>query len=115
MPFNSSISENGEIVIDTGECLSVELAADFANALKDALESSDKVRLNFQSGLTMDITAIQIICSACKSAARQNKYFYFNGQRPQALTDLIIACGAERRASCKYNSDSTCIWFGGAN
>jgi len=115
MPLNSSVRENGEIIVTSGDHLTIETAADFSRIIREALEASDNVSLDFEPAVDFDITGVQILCSACKSAAQSGKTFSFHGPQPQALADIITSCGAERSAVCKHNNDSTCIWFGGAN
>ena len=115
MPLNSSVRENGEIIITSGDRLTIETAADFSRIIREALEASNSVALEFEPAVEFDITGVQILCSACKSAAQSGKTFSFHGPQPQALAEIITSSGAERRAVCKYNNDSTCIWFGGAN
>ncbi|MEI6207568.1 MAG: STAS domain-containing protein [Desulfuromonadales bacterium] len=115
MPLNSSVRENGEIIITSGDRLTIENAADFARLTREALEASHLVAVEFEPGVELDITGVQILCSACKCAANSGKIFTYHGRQPQALADIISTCGAERHAVCKHNNDSTCIWFGGAS
>ena len=115
MPLNSSVRENGEIIVTSGGRLTIENAAEFSRIVREALEVSKNVALEFEPDVDIDITGVQILCSACKWAAQSGKTFSYHGPRPQALADIITSSGAERHAACKYNNDSTCIWFGGAN
>jgi len=114
MPLNSSVRENGEIIVTSGDRLTIENAADFARIVKDALSESQKVMIEFEPDVEIDITGMQILCAACKNAATGGKTFSYLGLQPNALADIIAASGAERHAVCKHNNDSTCIWFGGA-
>lgn len=114
MSLNSSCRENGEIIVTSGNRLTIETAADFSRIVREALEASEKVAIEFESAVEIDITGVQILCSACKSAAQKSKTFSFQAPHPQSLTDIISSSGAERHAVCKHNNDSTCIWFGGA-
>ncbi|MDD2853271.1 MAG: STAS domain-containing protein [Desulfuromonadaceae bacterium] len=114
MPLNSSVGENGAIKITSGERLTIENAAEFSRITTEALAASNSVFIDFDPAVEIDITGMQILCSACKSSAQSGKTFSFQGPRPPHLTELITACGAERHATCKHNNDSTCIWFGGA-
>ena len=113
MPLNSSIRENGETIITSGGRLTIEHAANFSRIVREALEASRVVGIEFEPAVEIDITGMQILCSACKSAADSGKTFSYHGAQPKALTDIIITSGAERHAVCKHNSGSTCIWFGG--
>lgn len=114
MPLNSSCRENGEIVITSGDRLTIENAAEFARMTSEALASSKNVLVEFEPAVEIDITGLQILCSACKTAAASGSVFSFQGSRPEALAGIISTSGAERNAVCKHNNDSTCIWFGGA-
>lgn len=114
MPLNSSIRETGEIIITSGARLTIENAADFSRIVREALEASKKVAIEFEPTVEIDITGVQILCSACKSAAAAGSSFSYHGPQPSALANVIISSGAERHAVCKHNNDSTCIWFGGA-
>jgi anti-anti-sigma regulatory factor len=113
MPLNSSVGENGEIIISSGDRLTIETAADFSRITREALEASQNVLIEFEAAVEIDITGVQILCSACKSAAKNGTHFSYHGPQPQALTDIIITSGAARHAACKHTNDSTCIWFGG--
>lgn len=115
MSLNSSVRENGEICITSGDRLTIETAADFSRICREALAASSSVTIEFEPSADIDITAVQILCSACKSAARSGKIFSFQGPQPQALADIIASSGAERHAICKHNNDSPCVWFGGTN
>ena len=114
MPLNSSIRENGEIIITSGDRLTIETSAEFSRIVIEALGTSKNVEIEFDPTVELDITGVQILCSACKSAAQSGKTFSYHGPQPQALADIIASCGAERSAACKHNNKSTCIWFGGA-
>ena len=113
MSLNSSVRENGEIIITSGDRLTIENAAVFLRIVREALETSNNVAIEFEPSVEIDITGVQILCSACKSAAVSGKTFSFHPPRPQALEDIVTSCGAERHAVCKHNNDSACIWFGG--
>ncbi len=114
MPLNSSVRESGEIIITSGTRLTIENASEFSRLASEALEASNNVAIEFEPTVEIDITGVQILCSACKSAASNGKTFSFQGPQPQALADIIAKSGAERHTVCKHNNDSTCIWFGGA-
>ena len=115
MSLNSSVRENGEIIVTSGDRLTIENAAEFSRLIHEALEVAHVVAVEFEPTVEIDITGIQILCSACKSAANSGKIFSYHGSQPQALADIIKNSGAERHAACKHNNDSNCIWFGGTN
>lgn len=113
MALTSTCRENGSIVISSGDRLTIESAADFQQLLRDALEAVQAVSLEFEPGVQIDITGLQLICSACKTAAARGANLLCQGTRPRALEDMIAAFGAQRHMACKQNMNSNCIWFGG--
>jgi len=114
MPLNSSVRENGDIVITSGDSLTIENVAEFSRIAIEALDAAHTVVVEFEPDVAIDMTGIQLICSACRSASAAGKVFTYRGSHPHSLTDIITGSGAERNAACKYNNDSSCFWFGGA-
>ncbi|MDD2542475.1 MAG: STAS domain-containing protein [Desulfuromonadaceae bacterium] len=115
MQLNSSVRENGEIIVTSGNSLTIETAAEFSRIVREALEASRNVAIEFDPAVEIDITGVQVLCAACKSAARDGKEFSYRGPQPRALAEIINSSGAERNAVCKHNNNSTCVWFGGGN
>lgn len=120
MTLASTCRDNGDILITSGDSLTIENAAEFRRLLREGLEGleglegAQTVAVELAEGVRMDLTALQLLCSACKSAAAGGKSFVRQGPRPPALDELIEACGAGRHAACTQNLKSNCIWFGGA-
>jgi len=114
MPFTLSVSGDASI-ISSSNCLTIEAVDDFARIIREAFDRTTHILIEFDPLLEIDITGLQILCSACKSAAACGKTFSYRGALPQTLTDIISRSGAERHPVCKQNNNSTCIWFGGAN
>jgi anti-anti-sigma regulatory factor len=110
--LNSSGQDNGEIVISSGKRLTIETAADFTQRIRKGLSAAGSVAVVFDADVELDITALQVLCSACRTAAAEGKTFSYRGGQPKALADLIAACGAGFHGPCKNNNDSICIWFG---
>ncbi len=112
---SSSSQKKGEIVIKSGERLTIENVADFTRLLREGLSAAKRVAVQFDKDVEVDITVLQALCSACKTAAAEGSIFSCHGPQPKALVDLLIASGAERHGLCKNNNGSTCTWFGGGN
>jgi len=112
---SSSCQENGVIVINSGERLTIETVADFTRLIREGLSASKDVAVEFDANVEVDITALQVICSACKTAVAEGSTFTVRGSQPKVLADLIAASGAARHGLCKHNNNAACAWFGGEN
>lgn len=111
--LGSSRQEGGEVLITSGGRLTIEETTEFAKLIRTGLAEAKGVAVRFASELEADITVLQVLCSACKTAAAEGKTFSCHGAIPKALVDLVAAAGAERHGVCKQNNDGLCSWFGG--
>lgn len=111
--FSSQSREDGTIVISSGERLTLENAADTTKCISEALAASPRVAVEFAATVEVDLTALQILCSACKTAAAEGKSLTHQGADMESWRQLIVSAGAERLAPCRHNNNNPCIWFGG--
>ena len=111
--LSSTCREDGSISIESGGRLTIENAIDFAACLREALDVSQQVTIAFEANVEVDITALQVLCSACKTAAAKGKILTQQGAGAESLRQLIISAGAERLGACTHNKSNPCTWFGG--
>lgn len=108
-----SSQQKNERVISSGERLTIETITDYVQLLLTGLTEADTVILEFDPKVEMDITALQALCSACKTAVASGKRCMHRGPAPMALIELAAAAGAERHNSCGIHNDSCFREFGG--
>lgn len=111
--MSSSRQDDGMILINSGERLTIENTADFARLIQAGLAEAKSVAVSFDPDLEVDITAMQVLCSAHRTAMTAGKVFASQGEMPQALLNLVVAVGSERHRECNYNAGSPCPWFEG--
>ena len=111
--LSSTCRENVSIMISSGERLTIENAAAFVACLRDALACSPCVAVEFDADVEVDVTTLQILCSACKTAAAEGKTLTHHGPGAESLQRLIASAGAERLDHCRHNNNNPCIWFSG--
>ncbi|MCJ7603209.1 MAG: STAS domain-containing protein [Desulfobulbaceae bacterium] len=107
--LNSSGQVNDEIVISSGKRLTIETIADFTQRIRQGLSGSGSVVVAFDADVEVDITVLQVLCSACKTARAEGKTFSSRNGQPKALADLIAACGV---GACGAGSQGHCKQFG---
>ena len=112
-PLSNKPQEVGTITISSGERLTIENAADFVQRFGEALTASQTVAMEFDTTVEVDITVLQTLCSACKTATAKGKTLTHQGSGHESLRHLIVSAGAERLGTCRYNNGNPCPWFGG--
>lgn len=93
--------------------LNIEAAAELHKALVEAMAEAPQVMLDLRQLEEMDMSILQTVCSACKTAAARKQSFLFIGELPACMKSLNSGIGAYQGASCKQNNDEPCIWLGG--
>ena len=101
----NSAQEQAACVINSGERLTIETIADFIGQIRTGLLEAATVVIEFNPEVEMDITALQVFCSACSTATAEGKRCIHRGPPPRALLDLLVAAGAERHESCTNKND----------
>lgn len=97
-----------------GGSLTIEASAELRRLLGEALAEAPKVLLDARQLEGLDMTILQTICSACKTAAASGRLFQSEGELPDCVKALNNGIGAHMASPCRQNNDQSCIWFGGA-
>jgi hypothetical protein len=95
---------NNERVISSGHRLTIETISDFIQSLRKGFGEATTLIVEFDPQVEMDITALQVFCSACRTATAEGKKIIYRGSPPQALLDLLKAAGAQRHESCTIDN-----------
>jgi len=97
------ISDNGELAtVILGEELTIETCAEFKQALTDALDTARQVVLDARQLRQVDIASLQLICSACRSAASKGRSLCFENEIPDCMKSLRTTIGAYRGLPCNH-------------
>jgi anti-anti-sigma regulatory factor len=102
-----------ERVISSGERLTIDTIAEFVQHMRKVMTEATAVVIEFEQNIDIDITALQVFCSACKTAAAEGKQITHRGPIPQKLVDLIGTAGLEHHEHCTKNNMSCFLQFGG--
>ncbi|MCM0081350.1 STAS domain-containing protein [Geomonas sp. Red32] len=95
--------------------LNIAEAARFREALIDALAAAPKtLQLNLNEVTEMDLTGLQLLCSAHHSALSAGKSFKIVDQN-EVYIRVASEAGFERHVGCPRDNNSSCIWVGGAH
>ncbi|OGW42342.1 MAG: hypothetical protein A2010_08605 [Nitrospirae bacterium GWD2_57_9] len=104
-------SGNRGLVTLDGE-VTLPHAEDLRRALIKALIDTDDISIALDGMQDVDLSCLQLLCSAHRSAARLKKRIYFAGDPPQLFKDMMTAAGFTRSTGCKLDCDKSCLWVG---
>jgi anti-anti-sigma regulatory factor len=91
--------------------VTLQQAEELRRVLIKALVDADEVSLDMEKVQQADLSCLQLLCSAHRSAARFTKKFAFSGCPPKALKDAVETAGFSRVTGCKLDCDKSCLWM----
>jgi len=110
----STLSADGtEMNVTLSGALSIENAAELQSALADAISGAKLVRLELHRLEHVDLTIMQVICSACRTAAAGGGQLVSDFKLPECMERFNSSIGAHVASQCSYNKGEPCLWFGG--
>jgi ABC-type transporter Mla MlaB component len=98
-----------DLIQCSGE-LTLDHAEELRSALIKALIDVDRVELDMEKVTAVDLSCLQLLCSAHRSAVRMNKLLALRHGRPDELNRAADEAGYLRRAGCRLDSYKTCLW-----
>jgi len=107
------VASDGVSTVTLRGALNIETSAELHHALLESLNESQRVVLDARQLEGIDITCLQVICSACKTATTEKRSFECEGKIPECLDALRGSIGAGQKGSCNQNPHEACIRFGG--
>jgi anti-anti-sigma regulatory factor len=109
------VDERGLVVFE-GDLTLIQ-AEEMKQRLLRALTAGDAVTIRFGSVGDLDLSCLQLLCSAHRSAKRLGKPLCIDGEIPSPLREAADAGGFSRVMGCKYDNEKTCLWtvVAGAN
>lgn len=115
LTLSHTLNDAGQLTITIGGRLAIDTAATLKDFLLEQLPAATCIRLDTCSLEEIDLTGMQLLCSACWTAQSENKTFQFSGTPAPCLTTAINNLGFQDHKICKHNADISCIWCGGIN
>jgi anti-anti-sigma regulatory factor len=90
--------------------LTIEHAAELQAFLLESLNQRDRLHLVFENVTEVDISFLQLLCSAHRTAVKTNKTLILDGHRPEPLRLAVVDGGFVRQEGCVLDVRHTCIW-----
>ena len=107
---NASGSSN--VIRLTGD-LTISRAAEILSLLKESIQARDEIRISLQEVTRIDLSCLQLLCSAHRTAAAKSKVLTLETPVPDALRKLIRQAGFKRRNGCAFSPNTNCLCFDG--
>ncbi|MDA8100922.1 MAG: STAS domain-containing protein [Nitrospiraceae bacterium] len=98
-------------IISVSGAATVAEAASLKQVLLSAFQQAGEVELTFEAIGDADLTVLQLLCSAHRSAADHGKKLVVKGLDQEPLVRLIGQMGFTRHVGCRETTRTTCFWL----
>lgn len=105
--------QGGTVVLKVGGELTIPFAGEFRGALLDAFDAAARVIVNLEGVSAADITGLQLLCSAHRSACAREKALCVEGMTNPVVAEAAGLAGFRRHVGCAVDVGKSCIWIGG--
>jgi len=107
-------SDNTAILTLNGE-LTVARAEELRAMLISALENADSITVRFKDITDVDISCLQLFCSAHRSAIDLNKSLTVNREGCEIFRHAAETAGFSRKKGCLLDFEDSCLWIEGGS
>lgn len=101
----------GSLSVHVEGDLTVQHAAEFRTCLLDALGRAQCVRVDLQAIDDIDLTCLQLLCSAHKTALFTGRDLSLDSERPGLLERSLDLAGFSRSRGCAMDLNGSCLWI----
>ena len=106
-----------DVLTFTGE-LTIRRAEELRTVLTGALAGAETVSLDFVGVTAADLSFLELLCAAHRSAMRLNKRLTFVSALPESIGQTVAKAGFARRtccfsrhSDCNPNCEKGCLWM----
>ncbi len=100
--------KQGVVTLDGS--LTLTHAEELRMLLIKALIDAEDVQVGFKSVADTDLSCLQVLCSAHRSACRMNRQLSLSGDWPRSFKQAVEDAGYARLAGCRLDVAHSCLW-----
>lgn len=91
----------------------IERAYELKELLMEALTGGHDVLVDLGGVVEVDLSCLQLLCSAHRSFLKRNKQFALHDNKPEVLKEAVRNAGYARTLGCHQDCCGNCLWIGG--
>jgi anti-anti-sigma regulatory factor len=92
----------------------IERANELKRALLEILNSGESIVIDIRELTDLDLSSVQLFCSAHRTSLRLGKHLAFHEQKSEAFKRMVRDAGLVRTIGCHKNLHKNCLWTEGS-
>lgn len=102
-----------ECVVKLRGDLTVEHAHEMKSVFLEALQSNERVVVELEGITDVDLSFLQLLCSAHRTSMRLNKSLTLLSEQSDIFRQAVRDAGFSRILGCHEDPQKACLWIGG--
>ncbi len=90
----------------------IERANELKLALLEILNSCERMIIDLEGLTEVDLSSMQLFCSAHRTSLRDGKHLSFHEKKSEAFERLAHEAGFVRALGCHKDPNKECLWIG---
>jgi ABC-type transporter Mla MlaB component len=112
MGFSFEGPDQTGMIILKGE-LSIQQASRLKEMLSDSLTGAERLRINVEQIKGIDLSCLQVLCSAHRTAICSQKSIAVAGTRSEGFRRAVEGSGYAKGRNCGSPESVSCLWKSG--
>ena len=97
------LSINGSVTIENVDAL--------RKVLIDLMDQTDSLMINIADISEVDVTFLQLLCSAHKTMISRNRTLTISERCPESFRKTINNSGYSQHKGCRLDKTASCLWL----
>ncbi len=110
MDNTSQSASNDQVRFEINGICGIEEAARVRTILVESLSKADKAVLDLSKATDADLSFLQLLCAAHKSAVRRGKTLTIADTVPEDIRQRVREAGMTGNKSCGSDLSKSCLW-----
>ena len=90
----------------------IERASELKQVLLEMLNSCDRMSIDLEELTDLDLSTMQLFCSAHRTSLRDGKHFALQEPKSQSVKRMAREAGFSRTLGCHKDPYKKCLWIG---
>lgn len=99
-----------QVLVINGE-LTIEHAVELKKALHQSLKDGERVVLDLSKVTEMDLSSLQLLCSAHKTSVNLKKTLELRHDNTGIFKEAVTRAGYTRYSGCTMETENSCLWI----
>ncbi len=91
--------------------MTVQNVKELKGVLIESLDDTDHIVMDLNGVVEVDLSCLQLLCSAHKTLAEMNKKITLGNNCTEQIRETVKSAGFLKHMGCGSECDENCLWF----